>query len=87
MTNEQYLNRLKEMYSELLVRWSMMIKFGGEWNAGYSEGLSYAREVLYPVIRDLENEARKGDKHNARELDKYSNGPKSSNCGNNCKCC
>ena len=83
MKNSQLIEKLETLRKEINERWNLTAKFGGEWNAGYTDGLSYASSLVNTLVQELKREANKNE---SRILDKYSHGPKPSNCGNDCKC-
>lgn len=52
---------LDKIYSSLMERWNMVVKFGGDWNAGYAEGLKHAMELIREEQRKLENISSKNE--------------------------
>jgi hypothetical protein len=48
------MERLEKIYKALSDRWSLTVKFGGDWNDGYSEGVKHAMGLVYEEKRKLE---------------------------------
>ena len=47
------MERLEKIYKALSDRWNLTVKFGGEWNDGYAEGVKYAMGVVYEEKRKI----------------------------------
>lgn len=48
------MERLEKIYKALSDRWNLTVRFGGEWNDGYAEGVKYAMGVVYEEKRKIE---------------------------------
>ena len=68
------MERLEKIYKALSDRWNLTVKFGGEWNDGYAEGVKYAMGVVYEEKRKIE---RKIERSQSQSIYKKVNHKKS----------
>lgn len=52
------MEELKRVRAELMEKWNLFTKLGGEWNDGYFHAISDAVEAVDKAIRSLETSLR-----------------------------
>lgn len=67
---------LNKIYDELMERWNLMVKFGGEWNAGYAEGVKHAMSIILEEKRKLEKLSSRNEHPSSYHMKKESNDAK-----------
>jgi hypothetical protein len=71
------LEKIKEMRTKAFERWNITSRFGGDWNAGYTEGMNYVIGLIDDLIR--QEEYRDRDAETLDALHRYNKKEKVNN--------